>query len=234
MDQQKIDRLFREKLDQVEVTPSEQAWAQVEKQIGTKKTLSFYWVAASVALFLVSWIVWPEAKAPEGFTPIAGTISSPARTEMPAFQLPEEKEQPKINVASVRKVRHSQQNQLAVAEPKVQTKTVVDEVVENPSEVITLASLTTEKTEQDESTTASIELPAKAVEEKPTRAIKITYIASADTKTEVVQKSDSSGVLKKFIAFAGKIDPGDMLADIKTAKDNLLNGGLKKKERSSM
>ena len=37
MDQQKIDRLFREKLGSMEVTPSSKAWSQVEKQIRPKK-----------------------------------------------------------------------------------------------------------------------------------------------------------------------------------------------------
>ena len=81
-----------------------------------------------------------------------------------------------------------------------------------------------------------IEETGEEVTKPEFRAVKITYIASSvNTGSEETQKTDSTGVLKKFIAFAEKIDPGDMLADIKTAKDNLLNGGLKnKKDRNSL
>ena len=59
MDQQNIDRLFREKLGDYEITPSASAWSAVEKKIGKKKYSAIYWVAASISLLFVSWIVWP-------------------------------------------------------------------------------------------------------------------------------------------------------------------------------
>ena len=56
--------------------------------------------------------------------------------------------------------------------------------------------------------------------------VKITYIASEGEKK---QRSDSVGAFKKIMAFAGKISPGEVLADIKTAKDDFISGGFKSK-----
>ena len=79
-------------------------------------------------------------------------------------------------------------------------------------------------------------MPAEEVLAPVYKTVKITYIASnKENSVEEPTKSDSTNALKKFIAFTEKIDPGEVLADIKTAKDNLLNGGLKnKKDRTIM
>ena len=87
MDQQNIDRLFREKLDQMEVTPSANAWSQVERQICPKKTPMVYWVAASVSLLLISWVAWPEADTQQ-LTPIASEVNHPIYQGTPEFELP--------------------------------------------------------------------------------------------------------------------------------------------------
>ncbi len=55
--------------------------------------------------------------------------------------------------------------------------------------------------------------------------VKITYIASE--KEEKVRKSDNAGAFKKFIALVEKISKEEILADIQTAKDGLLNRTLK-------
>ncbi|WP_421764445.1 hypothetical protein [Ekhidna sp.] len=231
MDQQNIDRLFREKLDHLEVTPTANAWSQVEKQIRQKKTPVIYWVAASVSLLLISWIVWPSFQN-QAFTPIAGEVSHPVYQGAPEFVVPvleqnnkkEEKAKPVqvqrdvIPPTQFAKNKASKEQEImeelplvevdsktTVAEAEIEKPLIIDEVIEQLN--------------------------------KPEfRAVKITYIASAGNNSSTqVQKSDSTGALKKFIAFAEKIDPGDVLADIKTAKDNLLNGGFKnKKDKNSL
>ncbi|MEP1035156.1 hypothetical protein [Ekhidna sp.] len=233
MDQQNIDRLFREKLDQLEVTPSTKSWSQVEKQIRPKKTPIIYWVAASVSILFISWIMWPEASQ-QNFTPIASEVNHPVNQELPDFELPviETREEEKMPVRPAQKVQKKSdpQPQFAVNEANDKKPEIVKDVVPQIEEIDVKTAV------------AEVEEPAilKEVEakiEKPAfRAVKITYIASAGKSTkEEIQKNDSTGVLKKFIAFTEKIDPGNMLADIKTAKDNLLNGGLKsKKDRSSL
>ena len=60
MDQHNIDRLFREKLDDFEITPSAKSWSEVEKRIGKKNKPMVYWIAASITLFVIAWSVWPD------------------------------------------------------------------------------------------------------------------------------------------------------------------------------
>ncbi|WP_425392629.1 hypothetical protein [Ekhidna sp.] len=235
MDQQNIDRLFREKLDQLEVTPSSNAWSQVEKQIRPQKTPVIYWVAASVSLLLISWMVWPEAPSQtQSFSPIASGIDHPVQSEMPEFVIPTIKDRKKEEVQKQIKAlqkRQPVQPQFAKNEPQEVLK---DPVVEMP--VIDVESKTMVAIEDVDN--PDILEGVKGTVEKPAfRQVKITYIASSSSAdaSASTQKTDSTGVIKKFIAFAEKIDPGDVLADIKTAKDNLLNGGLKsKKDRNSL
>ena len=241
MDQQNIDRLFREKLDHLEVTPSAKGWSQVEKQIRPKKTPAIYWVAASVTLLFISWIVWPEASTPT-YNVVASEVNHPVNQPLPDFELP---------VVKVAEEKMEVKEQKTIPQPvqQVQKQTVtqpqfaMNEPTEDKIDIIKDAAPEIEEVEVNTAVAeAVVEEPVIIEEvkdevEKPTfTAVKITYIASADKNTkEEVQKNDSTGVLKKFIAFTEKIDPGNMLADIKTAKDNLLNGGLKnKKERSSL
>lgn len=242
MDQQNIDRLFREKLDHLEVAPSTKAWSQVEKQIRPKKTPIVYWVAASVSLLFISWIIWPEASQ-TNLTPIASEVSHPINQQTPDFILPdievaEEKEE---SVKPLQKVVKQPEpiQQFAANESKDEKPMIIKDVVPEIEELDTqtaVAEVELEESEILEDVTKDIKVEDVEVEKPTYNAVKITYIASASkNKKEETQKNDSTGVLKKFIAFTEKIDPGDMLADIKTAKDNLFNGGLKnKKERSSL
>ncbi|MEM7298222.1 MAG: hypothetical protein AAF391_08155 [Bacteroidota bacterium] len=239
MDQQNIDRLFREKLDGLEVTPSNQAWSQVEKQIRPTKSRAIYWVAASITLLFVSWLVWPEQSHLDNGL-ILSTIDHPVALDAPELAIPVAIDLDKVEKQEVQVVKKSivtplntmkqvqvakvdvqlpQQEEISFEEIETQETVAIEEVVPTPLEEIIATPVVEE------------------IQEEPLKTVKITYIASANQKLEQTeaQKNDSTGVLKKFIAFAGKIDPGEMLADMKTAKDNLINGGLKnKKDRSAM
>ena len=162
---------------------------------------------------------------------------------MPNFVLPEieqvvakeqkEEETPQhLQPQPIQKVQ--QQPQFAINDSKDSHPVIItEEVVSEIESTETTTDVAVAEVEEP-----AISEEVKEAVEKPTfTAVKITYIASNNKKAieEETQKNDSTGVLKKFIAFTGKIAPGDMLADIKTAKDNLFNGGLKnKKERSSL
>lgn len=244
MDQQKIDRLFREKLDHLEAMPSAKAWSQVEKQIRPKKTPIVYWVAASVTILFISWAVWPEASQ-QIDTLSVSEISHPVNQTQPDFELPaikaseDNKEQEKSNppVQKVQKTKKKSQPapQFAVNKTDEEPVIIKDAVPELEELDTQTAVAELEEPVQTEEPTIMEEVKDEVVKPSFT-AVKITYIASASkVKNEETQKNDSTGVLKKFIAFTEKIDPGEMLADIKTAKDNLFNGGLKnKKERTSL
>lgn len=234
MDQNNIDRLFREKLDAFEQAPSKGAWAEVEKQIRPKKTPTMYWVAASVSLLLISWVIFPFNQQ-ETFTPIAGEVTHPVFEKTQDFVLPvieEVKKETKTKKERPKKQSASQSQFAANMDIQVKKQPVLEDI--EPLELDSKTAVAEVAQEQPVIRKEVIE----QVEKPEFRTVKITYIASAGntSETEVAKsKADSTSTLKKFIAFAEKIDPGDVLADIKTAKDNLINGGLKsKKERNSL
>jgi hypothetical protein len=229
MDQQKIDRLFREKMDNLEVMPSAGAWAQVEKQIRPKKSFKIYWAAAAVTLLFASWLFWPTQVNLE-LTPIASEVNQPPFMEIPDFIMIEIKVVKRNENAPLKKnVAISNQGQLVA---KKESKEVIKPLIED----IPLLEMETKSAVA----IAEIEQPAvidKLITENTVAIspVKITYIASASNSVnEELQKTDSASAFKKFIAFAEKIDPGEVLADFKTAKDNLLNNGFKKKEKNSL
>lgn len=231
MDQNKIDRLFREKMNNLEVTPSAEAWSQVEKKIRPKKSLKVYWATAASILIFASWLLWPS-QAELDQTPIASEISYPPILESTEYtfaeiKVIEEKGKSSKNNVTVRKAKP----QFVAKDSKSinQIKPAIEEIA--PLEVETKTAVAV--VELDE--------PDAIKELKTTNdvndfsAVKITYIASTQAQAEEeLQKKDTANGFKKFIAFAEKIDPGEMMADFKSAKDNLLNNGFKKKEKNSL
>ncbi|NQZ75735.1 MAG: hypothetical protein HRT61_06425, partial [Ekhidna sp.] len=171
------------------------------------------------------------------YTPIAGDISHPVYEKGPDFVLPEIKtvEKPKTLAKQKPKASIKLYDQFAVNNSKQKEPAIIEEItpIEIDSKTV-IAALDEEKPVIEKEVIEVLE----QMEKPEFRTVKITYIASAGSASEMIestQKADSTSRLKKFIAFAEKIDPGDVLADIKTAKDNLINGGLKsKKERNSL
>lgn len=237
MDQQNIDRLFREKLDTLEVTPSAEAWSQVEKSIRPRKNTTFYWVAASVTLLIASWLVWPAQEITSANS-ILSDVNHPMMEQQPPLEIPVAVDLPeKKSPAPVRRDVTPKATQPTVQFASIDAKDAAQE----SNNDITLPELETINTvamaEIEEPSAEDMKLPEQVEEEKPDyRTVKITYIASASTPEKVdIQKADSTNVLKKFIALAEKIDPGDVLADIRTAKDNFISSGFKnKKDKNSM
>ena len=240
MDQHNIDRLFREKLGGVEVAPSPKAWNEVEKQIGGKKKPVFYWVAASITLLLtVSVVLWPNQPASNQLS--LGEADHPILPNDQGLSIPvaADLSKPKQEKAVATPARPVQQKARIVQVAKVE---LTEDVKAESSHPLEIPEMEIKRVVALEETTIPVsEVPemedASTVEEKiDYSAVKITYIASNKSIMEdEITESDSSGVFKKFIAFTEKIDPGEMLADIKTAKDDLLKGGLKnKREKSAM
>ncbi|MEP5613041.1 MAG: hypothetical protein ABJP45_12370 [Cyclobacteriaceae bacterium] len=236
MDQQKIDRLFREKLDSLEVAPSAKSWSEVEKKIGANRNpIKFYWIAAAVSAIIIGWVVWPKEDVME-FTPIASEVDHPVLEATPDLTLPilERKAQEKLIDPKIRK----QVNAQLVAQEPVKVKDVPNEKIEELP-LVELESKTAKavaEVQEVETIPLEIESTVETINEQIDNKIKvdlskvkITYIAA--TEQEIKQEKDSVGAFKKFIAFAGKISPGDVLADIKTAKDDFINGGFKSKQK---
>ncbi len=246
MDQQKIDQLFREKLDSHEVTPSDQAWLEVEKRIGpSKSSTKFYWIAAAVSAILITWVVWPEQRM-ENFTPIASEVNHPELNTDFIFEwaIPDIKKERIKDVEP--KIEKPGAVQLVAEEPtKNPIKDVVDETILEEAPVFkidTETAVADTDTQQEEQEAENVLPEAAEIVEEVAEAstdnkikidlskVKITYIANTAEKE---QEKDSVGAFKKIMAFAGKLSPGEVLADLKTKKDDLFNGGFKSKEKDS-
>ncbi len=239
MDQHNIDRLFREKLDGLEVTPTPQAWSEVERKLGGKKKPMIYWVAASIALLLAaSLILWPDQATNYQLAMDEIDIDHPILPDNQSLSTPVAITLEKEDKKNARNESSKKSFEKRTAVQLAQVESIEKSDNSNPSKSIELEIKKMVALEETSMITpVSLEPPSEEVieEEVSYNAVKITYIASEPSEIEDKAKNDSTGVLKKFIAFTEKIDPGEMLADIKTAKDNLLNGGLKnKRTRSAM
>jgi len=236
MDQHNIDRLFREKLDGLEAAPSGNSWSQVEKQLKPKRKPYFYLVAAAVTLLVITWVVVPNQTSLDNRNPQV-VITHPPSMLFDSFEIPkaatlEDKKEKKIYDSSPRAF---DQNQVAVTKkaptnPKKIEEIVVPYAVETIDAVANAMEVPMLEEMQIEPIISEIS------EEASINSVKITYIASNNESviSEIDNNPDSTSKLKKFIAFAEKIDPGEMLAGMKTAKDNLLNGGFKNKKDKSV
>lgn len=227
MDEQNIDRLFREKLGGLEVAPSTSSWNLVEKQISGRKNKPFYWAAAAV--ILVSAIILLPDRENITNTIASHEINHPVEAiqkemGMPvAISLPIKANQSRVEIIEkehmTQAIEPVDNVKYADVEP---TETIVGEFREalasetgSPSSTLPMEQST------------SPELSDK----KELPAIKITYIASQKRSIKGdSQKIDTPSNLQKLIAFTEKIDPAEMLANMKSAKDQLINEGFKNKK----
>ncbi len=230
MDQKRIDRLFREKLNSYEAVPSSSSWDEVKKQIDSKNsTPIYYWVAASITLLIVSWVLWPKGTVHD-LTPIASAVNQPSMQKALDWSIPEPEK--------VEKSVATETTQPVMVEPDPATSLVAEEKTqsleaEQPEEILPLelesktavAEANVEQTDIDEVLSTE-----EALIKVDITKIKITYIASSTPK-EKPQEVDSLKGFKKFIAFAGKLSPGDVLADIREAKDDFISSGFKSKNK---
>ncbi len=205
-----MDRLFREGADKYELKPSAAAWDAIQGQVGAKTPVwPVVWKVAAVFVVLISSVLvlfnW-EHKSTEF---LAGVTDYPQPTaEAFEWKLPE---------AAVAL------DQADVSEPI--TVVVIPVKEEQPGSAYThvLASEARPYLElQSISLTWEIEMPAKpALYNAPQEETRITirYYASA-SEPEKTKKS-----FGQFIARAQqKLNPDELLADIRTAKDDLFRG----------
>lgn len=245
MNQQNINRLFREKLYSYEATPSDNAWYQVSKQLNntTRKNLyPIYWIAASLTFIATAtWFFWhrhveksprllaneinypqPEANPTQWDIPEWNTIRKP-------YPFPRQKSVPnKDGSTKEATLAHAPKKGNDESTPALPNETkkyhvYISNLKKQANSVMNRAEAPTiDNTKYMEE---------QALQEKSS-TVKITYIASKSGVIKQKQDSTNSKLLKRFISFAGKVSPGDILSDFKTAKDNLINGGFKYKEKN--
>lgn len=206
----KTDSLFRDRLISLEVSPMEDSWSGVQQGLERKATpWGWYGVSLAIAIVLmvVGFLLWPVVSNVER-SQIVGRIDHPT---VQATTWPD---------ASLRKVPKKTPelvNQTLAVNPKIKkydsktrgrnaeekTATVELQPILNVISIdIAIVDIIPEITE---------------IEAQEAMPIKITYIADENAEHQDRNK------LNKMIAVAQKLSPADMLADIRDAKNNLLN-----------
>lgn len=225
MDPSKIDRLFRENLYNVEVNPSEESWNEVERSLKHAKKPSFkvYWIAATVSLVIVTWVIWPNNHEHK-LQITRGSIDHPTIEKHELWELANN------DIKNIGSLTRSETR--ADTSQKETTNSRQKDTTTGPSHT-PFELLNTRKSMAglNIAELSSSELALKTIptgKKSESHNIKITYIASSQ---EATQKTDSTKIFKKLWAFAGKLTPGDVLADIRAAKDDFINNGFKSKEK---
>ncbi|MBV6640301.1 MAG: hypothetical protein KI791_06275 [Cyclobacteriaceae bacterium] len=212
----KTDQFFREKLDQVEFQPSNQAWKMVQGSIASKKAIpwaAYTKVAASLALLLTLGYLFYPRHTEQVLT--IDEVTSPAPMEMTMIEVE----------ANNQKVSITQKP--LTQEPKTARHTIpeiTNESIPPQRTIIELASID----EINISKEVIAEEPSMdQAQEKP--AVTITYY-TARSVTEPVQAEDSSKVnlFDKVKFFAKNVSAVDLLSDIRTAKEELIENGFKR------
>lgn len=260
MDQQNIDRLFREKLGHLEATPAESSWSAVEKSIVRKKNKALYYaVAASLALLCIcSFVLYKtmQDNVHKGASVMASAIDHPVYlpkstpifhpVEQPASQIMKEynvvetahnlNKKPVKSRVLASYTMAAETEHLPTKEENEEATQVAESAEETTVDEQAVALVPTQDIKNEETKKAQVVRPEKATDVK----VKITYIASNSASIKVNEELPSNGgdvekskSLKKLIAKAEQIDPAEVLYNFKSAKENLLRTGLSsKKDRS--
>lgn len=205
-----VDRLFRENLDQFEVTPSAQSWDEVQRQLAKKKNKGLWMpmsIAAAVIVVIVASIL--VINTGEGGQANSGnTIASiDAPTPQTKNYLPVQVPEPTQVVTKIKNNTKEPQATRPTAKQKP-----VDRVIYSELNIAMIHSTGLDAAPPALSLKSSI----KGVEPEKTE-IKITYIA-------VSQPDSTKTKLGDFIASLSKeVSPSGFLADIRDVKDNLFS-----------
>jgi len=226
MDPHPIDRLFREKMDGLEVTPSAYSWHRIEKQLKPNRKSAYYRVVAAVILLAVSWILIPNQPDSEVQTADIQITHPPAQA-IEDFKVP-------VMITFKEKVKSQKNSPIPVinarqllSEKSSESETLQDVIKDSSvAELESMKALVVNVSELPVLEGLRVETIGEKKELRK-GTVKITYIASS----EADNTPDGTSRFRKFMAFAEKIAPGEVLADMKIAKDNLLNGRLKNKKR---
>jgi len=220
----KLDRLFKGKLERHEAAPTPQAWGQVKGQIEEERKLKIWLsIAASIVLLAVSTFL--IMRPSESIEVRSGTVVTPdypmplAEFEwnLPAFEeAVEVKEEHKTT-----RVRSKFVTTETVA--KVETP---EEAIENTNTLEVIPEMPIIESEVQEAI-AAVDLgtheDTNPMEASPHFQVQITYQAS-EVPAEVVDEKTRVG---KLFAKARQIKPGEMLASLRETKNDFFSGSKK-------
>jgi hypothetical protein len=215
----KIDQLFREKLDAHEVQPSAQAWEQLQARLGHKKTpvvVWFYRVAAAVVIFgVVGYLVFrtdnptandlADVKRPAETNVVQPEVENPQENQ-DETTLPVEQKQEQVIEKPIKK--QSDKKETPAQTLPAQTELVAHVDVPEKATVV----------ETPEVNTPEVEATEKPISIAP---IQIKYVASVISE-EPKEKEERSVLGKIWDKAKDLKEGGEVLASIRETKNNFL------------
>lgn len=208
MGNHKIDRLFREKSEAFEVQPNEEAWKAIASQVHTKGTgYLVYWKVAAAVLVMLGvgfWLFQVGQKVP-GEMMISGDFPQ----EETQFTLPDV---PGVLVADLQIEKEETVQSLKQTRSEPGTHVLPSRTLPHGISPIGTRDLI----KRDNIT----QLPdlAKVKETSQTKVV-IRYYAHTPDSSNVKGKKGLGQLLAKAQTFR----PGELLADLRAAKDDLLS-----------
>lgn len=209
-----LDRLFRENLDQFEVTPQASSWEQVQGQIAGKKG---FWVtpikiAAAIVVLLAATIVVINLSEQEQGDYLSA-IDHPEYQDRYSFRL----ELPSVNLENTVAPVVATQPKIKATETS-QTVTEKSDFEEITYEAISVASLKNFQLEAELPVRNQLKISGLPKQETP--AVKITYIATHQPQTDSLKVNKFNTLIAYF---SNDVSPTEILADIREVKDNLFS-----------
>ena len=211
MDNNKLDRLFREHLDQAEYTPKAESWDAVKGQISqsSKGGLSIYMKVAAAVVFVLTatWVII-QTQPQSGNVLLISNINHPIPASTYQWEWPEIEMETRLDLThpvidtTPKTMMASRQT-----EEEVMKRTEIPLFDLSAINNIELAVAMERPT---------LQLAPKApAPESPN--IKITYIATQPSDTT------KTNMFSELISLAKETQPMDLLADLRDAKNNLFN-----------
>lgn len=250
MEARETDKLFREKLKNLESAPKKESWNKLESMMDKKEAVVWYtrWKVAAIGLLLilsgVIWVVWNQSNEALHIELAESVVESSETDQTNNTLVPEIVQD--VSEESPRNVEQQNSVDATPIQEKKQIRTVRKEKPEPKQKVLNPVEenkpIVIEKEESllaeaDINVEEAIE-PEEVHEVQETKArkrmpIRITYKRGNSKVREddfiARQKTDTtSGKLKEFFAQTRDFQPGDLWADIREAKHNL----FQKKENS--
>lgn len=203
-----LDRLFRESLDQFEVSPTPASWEQVQSQIAGKrnKTAFFLKIAAAIVVLIVATIsvINFNKTAPTGKV-LASAVDHPTTITEAQFswKIPEShqlKNDPKIEKPVNVPLKNTEAERVQILQ----------------FETIMIAGISESKV--DAQLPVNLRLKNLPVRQLKEPSIRITYIASNQPDSTKTAKFDQ---IINYLT--NDLSPTEILADIRDVKDNFFS-----------
>lgn len=245
-EQHQIDKIFKERLESHTASPSPEAWAQVKGQIQKKTSYTRYLVAATVALFLISSLVWVVLLGGKQDNLTANNsfidVNHPKKPsqDMASIVLPR-----RGNLGALEEIKKEKTKRKKVIKkanpivfPKVKKRTMyadnsnaaTDQIAKVDSSVFIpkiKKIVVAQEVKQRKLEPITNEVFEEKEQRKKYAKIKITYIASSKAVNKDYEKSKKTkGILKKL----GDTSPMQLLADIRTVKERLVQGDFSNRQ----